>query len=118
MQQSNTAACDHTFLNGCTGSVHGVFDTSLLFLHGNLGSSTDLDDGYAAGKLGNTLLKLLTIVVGGGFLNLLTDLSHTISNCTLVTGTLNDGGVILGDHDLLSLTEIIDGSLIKLHAEL
>ena len=47
-----------------------VFDTGLLFLHFGLGRRTDLDDGNAAGQLGQALLQLLAIVVGGGLVDL------------------------------------------------
>src|SRR5262245_66198969 len=43
---------------------------SLAFLHLDLSCSTDPDDGNPARKLRQPLLQLLTIVVGGGFLDL------------------------------------------------
>ena len=58
-----------------TGGVQGVFDAILLFLHLGLGGRTDIDDGNAAGQLGQTLLQLLTVVVRRGVLDLLLDLS-------------------------------------------
>ena len=71
--QGNTAARDHAFFDGRTGRVQSVFDAGLLLLHLDFGGRTDLDHGNAAGELGNTLLQLLLVVVGGRFLDLLTD---------------------------------------------
>ena len=71
--ESYAAAGDDAFFNRCTGGVHRVFDTGLLFLHLGFGSCTDLDDGDAADELGEALLELLTVVVGGGLFDLSAD---------------------------------------------
>ena len=73
--QRHATARHHAFLDGGTGRVQRVFDAGLLLLHLDLGRRTDLDHGDAAGELGNALLQLLLVVVGGGFLDLLLDLS-------------------------------------------
>src|SRR5690606_15965767 len=57
--QGDTAARHHAFFDGCTGSVQGVFDTSLLLFHLDFGGGTDLDHGNTAGQLGQALLQLL-----------------------------------------------------------
>jgi hypothetical protein len=46
----------------------------LLLLHLDLGRGADLDDGHAADQLGQALLQLLAVVVGGGLLDLGADL--------------------------------------------
>ena len=71
--QRNAAARDHAFFNGGTGCVQRVFDAGLLLFHFDLGGSANLDHGDTAGELGNALLQLLLVVVGGGFFSLLTD---------------------------------------------
>src|SRR5690606_28762363 len=43
--QGNAAARNNAFFNGRTGSVQGVVDAVLLFLHFDLGRGTDLDHG-------------------------------------------------------------------------
>ena len=73
-QQRDAAAGDDAFLDGRLGGVHGVLDAGLLFLHLGLGGSADLDDGDAADELGEALLELLAVVVGGGVLDLRADL--------------------------------------------
>jgi hypothetical protein len=44
----------------------GVLDAVLLLLELDLGGRADLDDGHAAGQLGETLLELLAVPVGVG----------------------------------------------------
>ena len=46
--KSHAAAGHDAFFDGCTGCVHGVFDTGLLLFHFGLGRCTDFDDGHAA----------------------------------------------------------------------
>ena len=72
--QGDAAAGDDAFFDGRAGGVQGVFDAGLLLLHLGLGGGTDVDDGHAAGELGQALLELLAVVVGGGFLDLAADL--------------------------------------------
>jgi hypothetical protein len=54
--------------------VQGVFDAGLLLLHLDLGGGADLDQRHTAGQLGQALLQLLAVVVGGGLLDLGADL--------------------------------------------
>src|SRR5690606_32654686 len=75
-QEGDTTAGDDAFGDGGAGGVEGVLDALLLLLHLGLGGGADVDDGHAAGELGETLLELLLVVVGGGFLDLTTDLLH------------------------------------------
>ena len=65
----HTAAWDHAFFHCGAGSVQGVFNASLLFLHPDFGRCTDLDHGNAAGELGNAFLQLLFVVIGGSRLD-------------------------------------------------
>ncbi len=89
---------------------------ALLGLH--LGGGTNLDDGDATGQLGQTLLQLLTIVVGIGVLDFGTDLGHAGVDVLLGAGALHDGGLVLGDDDLLGVAEHghVDG--VELEAQL
>jgi hypothetical protein len=72
--QGDAAAGDDALFHRGAGGVQGVFDAGLLLLHLDLGGGTDLDHGHAAGELGQTLLELLAVVVGGGLLDLGADL--------------------------------------------
>ena len=73
----------------------------LAFLGLDFGGSADLDDGDTAGQLGQALLQLLAIVIGIGVGDLATDLSDASGHVLLGAATGHDGGLILGDDDLL-----------------
>src|SRR5699024_6266619 len=116
-QQRDPAAGDDAFFDGGTRGVQRVFDAGLLFLHLDFGGSTDLDQGHAAGQLGDPLLQLFLVVVGGGFLDLGADLLDPGFDVVVGTGAVDDGGVFLGQLDLLGLAEIFQGDLFQAHAE-
>ena len=69
-EQGGAATGDHAFLDGRTGCREGVLDAVLLLLELHLGGRADLDDGDAAGQLGQTLLELLAVPVGVGVVDL------------------------------------------------
>ena len=73
-QQGHAAAGHDALLDGRLGRVHGVLDAGLLLLHLGLGGGADLDHGHAADQLGQPLLQLLAVVVGGRLLDLGPDL--------------------------------------------
>uniref|UniRef100_A0A0N5A006 PE-PGRS family protein n=1 Tax=Parastrongyloides trichosuri TaxID=131310 RepID=A0A0N5A006_PARTI len=117
LQQGHAAARDHAFFNGCTGGVQGVVDAVLLFLHFDFGRAADADHGNAAGQLGQALLQLFTVVVRGGFLDLLLDLADAGLDAVLLARTFDDGGVVLGDGDLLGLAQHVQGDGFQLDAQ-
>src|SRR5574343_1482343 len=112
-QQGDAAASNDTFFNSGTGSVQRVFDAGLLFLHFDFGGSANLDDGNAASQLGNTLLQLFAVVIGGGFLDLDADLLDAGFNGSGIAGAVDDGGVFLGDFNALGLAQILQGGLLQ-----
>ncbi len=71
--------------------MHGVVDAILLFLDLDLGRAADADDGHAARELGQPLLQLLLVVVGGGVL----DLRDPALDVGFLAGAVDDGGVLL-----------------------
>src|SRR5262249_12924552 len=71
-----------------------------------------------ARKLRQPLLQLLTIVVGGGFLDLRLDLGDTRLNVALLSCTTHDGGVLLLDRHLLGTAKHIDRHVLKLDTEI
>src|SRR6185295_16416631 len=93
--QRNAAARDHAFFDGGTGRVQRVFDAGLLLFHLDLGGSADLDHGDTAGELGNTLLQLLLVVVGGRFGRLLADRLDARLDVGGLARATDDGGVFL-----------------------
>ena len=69
-EQGDAAAGDDALLDGRPGRRQGVLDAVLLLLELDLGGRADLDDGDAAGQLGQALLELLAVPVGVGVLDL------------------------------------------------
>src|SRR5580658_4492576 len=109
--KSYAASGNDAFLDCRTGGVQSVFHASLLLLQLGLSGRADLDDGNAANQLGEPLLELLLVVVGGGFLDLRTNLAHTALNVRGLACAVDDGGVVLVDRDALRLAQVL-----KLHA--
>ena len=97
--------------------MQGVFHASLLFLHFDLGSGTDLNEGYTASELGNAFLKLFTIVVARSGFDLLTDLGDTAFDSLSVAGAVNDRRGFLGDFNALGRTQLFEGCLFEREAE-
>ena len=73
-QQRHPTTRQDAFLDGRPGRVQGIVDAILAFLDLDLGRAADADHRDAARELGETLLKLLTVVVRGGLLDLRLDL--------------------------------------------
>src|SRR6185295_8521530 len=72
--QRHAAAGNDAFFHGRFGRVHRVLDARLLLFHLGFGRRPDLDDGDAADQLGQALLQLLAVVVGGRVLDLRAEL--------------------------------------------
>ena len=106
--RASAAAGDDAFLDGGAGGGEGVLDAVLLLLHLDLGGRADVDDGDAAGELGQALLELLAVVVGGGVLDLGLDLGDAVLDVLLLAGAVDDGGVVLVDLDGLGGAELGD----------
>ena len=73
-EQRHAAARHDALLHGRPRRVERILDARLLLLHLGLGRGADLDDGDAAGQLGQPLLQLLPVVVRGRLLDLRPDL--------------------------------------------
>ena len=58
-QENDAAAGDDAFFGGRPRGVQGIVEQVLAFLHLGFGRGAGLDDGDAAGQLGQTLLELL-----------------------------------------------------------
>jgi hypothetical protein len=99
--QGGAATGDHALLDGRTSGRDGVLDAVLLLLQLHLGGGADLDDGNAAGQLGQALLQLLAVPVRVGVVDLGLDLVDPALDVVVLAGTVDDGGVVLGDDDSL-----------------
>ena len=87
-----------------------VFYAVLLLFHFNFGSSANLDHSNTASQFGQTLLQLLTVVVGSGVFNLLADLVNAGFDVSLGASAVNNSGVILVDLNALGLTQVLQSS--------
>src|SRR5690606_33159538 len=111
------AARYHAFLNSCAGSVQGVFNAGFLLFHFDFGTGTDLDHGNTASQLGQTLLQLLFVVVGGSVFDLLADLRNTRLDVGLGTSAVDDGGVFLAQLNALGVTQVLQGGAFQAQAD-
>src|SRR6266446_3948133 len=116
-QQSRTAAGNDAFLDSRAGCVHGVLNTSLLFLQLGFGRSANLDDGNATDEFRQAFLELLAVVVGGGVFHLETDLLHAAFDFAGLAAAFDESGVVLVDGGLLGLAEVLDLHVFELDAE-
>src|SRR4029079_8115544 len=119
-QQRDAAAGDDALLDGRLGGVHGVLDARLLLLHLGLGRSADLDHGDAADQLGEALLELFAVVVGGRLLDLVADLLDAAGDRLAALGVVavgDDRRLVLGDDDLLGVAEVVPLDVLELDAE-
>jgi putative effector of murein hydrolase LrgA (UPF0299 family) len=67
-------------------------DAVLALLHLDLGRGADLDDGDAAGELGEALVQLLLVPVGVGVLDLLADLVDPGLDLAVLATAVDDRG--------------------------
>src|SRR3977135_3861003 len=117
-QQGDAAARHDAFFNRRTGRMHRVIDAILALPYLDLGRAADADHRDAAGELGQTLLKLLAVVVRGGFLDLRLDLIDARFDVGLLAGAAHDRGVLLVDHHLFGATEHGERDVLELDAEI
>ena len=108
IEQRDAAAGNDSLFHGRAGRVHGVLDARLLLFQFGLGRGADLDDGNAAGQFRQPLLQLLVVVVALGLLDLLLDQRDAAVDGGLVAVAVDDGGLVLGDHDALGAAELLD----------
>ena len=116
-QQRDAAARDDALFDRGLGRVHRVLDAGLLLLHLGLGGRADLDHRHAADQLGQPLLELLAVVVGGRLLDLRADLLDAALDLLRRAGALDDRGVVLVDRDLLGPAEVLELDVLELDAE-
>jgi hypothetical protein len=101
--------------------VQGVVDAVLLLLDLDLGGAADTDDADAACELGEPLLQLLAVVIGGGLLDLRLDLGDAAVDVLARACSVDDGGVFLLDDTFLarpSISSVTFSSLMPRSSEI
>src|SRR5215212_6278396 len=118
VQEHDATAGNDTLFQGSPGRRERVLNAVLLLLELRLGRGADLDDSHATGELGEPLLELLAVEVRVGGLDLGADLVDAARNPLGLAGTVDDGGVVLGDDDLAGTPELVELGVLQLEAEL
>src|SRR5690606_13602224 len=118
LQQGHATTGDDALLDGRLGVAAGVLDAVLALLELDIGGGTALDDGHAAGQLRQTLLELLAVVVRVAVLDLGADLVDAALDLVGRAGTVDDGGLVLGDDDLARLAQQVERGVLQLEADL
>jgi len=89
----------------------------LALLELDLGGRARLDDGHAAGELGQALLELLGVVLGRRVLDLDLDLSHAALDLLVAAAAVDDGRRILGQDDLAGAAQHVEIGVLELEAD-
>src|SRR4029079_2809648 len=118
LEERRATAGDEALLDRRAGGREGVLDAVLLLLELDLGGRADLDDGDAAGQLGEALLELLAVVVRGGLLDLRLDLRHARLDLLRRTLAIDDRRVVLGGDHAARLAEVLERDRVELPADL
>ncbi|KAH6610237.1 hypothetical protein Trco_000257 [Trichoderma cornu-damae] len=119
LDQGGAAAGEDALLHGSARGVQGVDEPVLLLADLDLGGAADLDDGDTAGQLGQALLELLLLVLGGGGVgNDAADLLAPLGNGILAALAVEEDGVLLGDGDGAGGAQHVGGGLLQLNVQL
>ena len=118
VDQRGTATGDNALFQGGTGGGDSVLDAVLTFLRLNLGCGADLDNAHTAGQLSQALLELLAVPFGVHALNFAAQLLHAVLDGFGVAAAVHDGGVGLGHGHAACRTQVLQGDLRQVDAEL
>ena len=110
VREGGAAAGDDALLDRGEGGVLGVLDAELAVLELGLGGGANLDDGDAAGELGDALGELLG-VVDGVCVSASSLLELRDANVDLVAGrgVRDEGGGVVRDGHLAGVAEGVEG---------
>ena len=118
VDKGRAAAGDDTLLDGCTGRGDSVLDAVLLLVELDLCGRTHTNDAHTTSELGDTLLEFLAVPLGVRVVVLSTQLDDATLDVGLITGAVNDGGVVLGNDNLLGTAQNLEAHLVELEPNL
>src|SRR5262249_55281766 len=90
---SDAAAGDDAFLDGRLGGVHSVLDAGLFLFELGFGGGANPDNCDASDQLGEALLELLAVIIGGSVFDLGANLLDAALDFRLFAIAFDDGGV-------------------------
>lgn len=86
----------------------------LLLVELDLCGRTHTNDAHTTSELGDTLLEFLAVPLGVRVVVLSTQLDDATLDVGLITGAVNDGGVVLGNDNLLGTAQNLEAHLVEL----
>src|SRR5262245_42418534 len=116
-EQSHAAARKNAFLHGRAGGVHSVLDAGLLLLHLALGRRADIDLGYAARQLSDSLGEFLLVVITGGLIQFALNRGDAALDVLLLAVAFDNRRVVLVDLDLLGPAQVTELDVFELNAQ-
>ncbi len=117
-KEADASTRNDALLDGGAGGMQGILDPGLLLLEFGFARRAHIDLGHAPGQLGQTLLKLLAIVVGVAGGDLVADQGDPVLDVRRGTRTFDDGALVGGDHDLLGPAQLADADLLEIDPEI
>ncbi len=118
VQQRHAAAWHDALLQGRAGRGEGILHAVLLLPQLAIRRGADLDDGHAAGQLGEPLVELLAVVVLGGNLQLTLQLFDAATYPLRIPRAADDGSAVLGHDGLPRPPQLVEPRVLQLEAEL
>src|SRR5436309_4489370 len=113
----HAAATGHdTLFHRGAGGAERVLGPGLAVFELGFAGRAHLDHRYATGQLAEPFLKLLTVVVGLGLLNLLAQLADTLLDGILFAGAADNDRLLLADANLPGATQLGHVDVLQLQA--
>src|SRR5262249_14392352 len=114
--ERHAAAGDDPLFHRGASRVQRVLDAGLLLLHLGFGRGADVDHGDTTSELREALLELLLVVIRGALVDRRANLVDAALNLLVLARTIDDGGVVLVDHDALRTAKVTHDRVLELEA--
>ena len=115
--ECNATTNDHAFFNGGTCGVHGIFNPCFLLFHFDFSCRTNVNHSDTTGEFREAFLQFFAVVVRCCVFNLPTDLIDTSLDGFSRAFAFDDGGVIFVDNHAFGTTEVVQGDVFEVDAE-
>jgi len=118
VEKSRATTSNNAGGGGSLGGGESINGAVLLLTDLSLAGTTNLDHGNTTGDLGEALLELLLLVLGGGVGNGGLEKLDALLNIGLVACTVENDGLVLGNGHLLGLTKHVELSVLELETNI